>query len=539
MRRCFRLLSGALLALTATTVLADGVVSNGSFESPALAAGAYQYSPSGATWSFGNNGSGGSGLTAANSGFTSGAPEIPLGNQVAFLQNQGYVSQQVPYSPNSILTFTATQRVNYGSAQTIQVLVNGVAQPFVLGDRNGASTTYFVTPPTDRYDTYAVKLSAICTGGCPSTVTLKIAGTVASGDATAFIDTVDISTPSNHAYGFWDPGLTTATWRSDYPTATASPTYGACYFQNSADPSMQLNCKSPSIATYPNTNWYTSTDYVQGGHYWQLAWNSEWYNNSSCASGPPDQSIPMVGSFRAPGAYMGVQSIYNPLGYYTNFIGFSYTTGTLGTGCIPYQSFGANARHGNGKPLAILDKAGYYRPSLSFYAAPSANNNSAAIGCARLLLVLGGFDDNIDRFLFIDLDCRNLSPEPNTFITGETWNWPIKNSSYYPGAYASFIGASNANSMCGLNLPAMSLLNASSGGTYSVDLYKLVSCVASQPAQATTHNGTSYMIYPWYGSAQLNQLPDPVIINRVEFVLESSEAGSQNLGVTYNQMNIR
>ena len=528
----------ALLSLLlSTTALADGVVSNGSFEQPALSAGSFSYSPAGSTWTFGSNGSGGAGISSANSGFTAGAPEVPLGQQVAFLQNQGTISQQVPYASNAILTFNATQRVNYGSAQSIQVLVNGVAQPIVLGGRNGAATVNAITPPADRYDTYAVKLSTPCSPmGCPSTVTLTMAGTVSSGDATAFIDTVDITTPANHGYGLWDPSANLATWRSDYATSTNAPTYGPCLFASTGDQT-QRPCKSPNIS-YPNANWYSSSAYAAGGHFWQLAWNDEPYNvanNPSCASGPPDQSLPMVSAFRAPGAYLGIQPVSDPFGNTYNTIGFTYgTRGSTASGCIPYQSFGANSRHGNGKPIALMDKAGTYRPQLSFYANAAANNNAAAIGCARLVLTLGGFQDNIDRFLFVDLDCLNISPEPAVFYPGISWNWPIKDSSYYPGAMSAFIGTTVANSRCGLSLPTMSLTSAGSGGFYSVDLYKLVSCVAAQaPVDAGDGKGP---VYPWFGPAQLNQLPDPVIVTRVEWALESQDDGTHsNLGVSYSR----
>ncbi|MFC4763894.1 hypothetical protein [Dyella koreensis] len=540
-----RKISSALIALPlllmSAMASADGVIANGSFEQPALSAGSFQYSPAGSSWTFGSNGSGGAGISTANSGFTSGAPEVPLGKQVAFLQNQGFVSQQVPYSNNAILTFNATQRVNYGSQQSIQVLVNGVAQSITLGNRTGATSVTSITPPADRYNTYAVKLNMPCgPTGCPSTVTVAIAGTVASGDATAFIDTADITTPSNHAYGLWDPSASLATWRSDYATNTNSPTYGVCLFASATDQT-QRACKSPNIS-YPSSNWYSSSGYAAGGYFWQLAWNDEPYNsatNPSCASGPPDQSLPMVSTFRAAGAYLGIQAITDPFGSNYNNIGFSYgTRGSVANGCIPYQSFGANARHGNGKPIALMDKAGTYRPKLSFYANPAANNNAAAIGCARLVLTLGGFQDNIDRFLFVDLDCLNIPPEPATFYPGISWNWPIKDSSYYPGALSLFIGTTVANSRCGLSLPTMSLTNPGSGGFYSFDIYKLVSCAAAQAP--VDYNDGRGPIYPWFGSAQLTQLPDPVIVTRVEWALESQDDSTNaNLGVSYSRPNVQ
>ncbi|MFM7315524.1 MAG: beta strand repeat-containing protein, partial [bacterium] len=67
------------------------LVQNSGFESPGLGSGssAYQYNPTGASWTF----TGTSGISGNGSGFTSGNPSAPAGGQVAFLQETGVMSQ--------------------------------------------------------------------------------------------------------------------------------------------------------------------------------------------------------------------------------------------------------------------------------------------------------------------------------------------------------------------------------------------------------------------------------------------------------------
>ncbi len=56
------------------------------FELPAVAAGAYQYDPTGSPWTF----SGYAGVAGNGSAFTTGNPNAPQGSQVAFIQNYGF-----------------------------------------------------------------------------------------------------------------------------------------------------------------------------------------------------------------------------------------------------------------------------------------------------------------------------------------------------------------------------------------------------------------------------------------------------------------
>ena len=77
------------------------------FEQPSVGAGKFQYDPAGSSWAF----SGSTGISADNSGFTSGNPPAPQGTQVAFLQETGSFSQAVGFAAGSyVLTFDVAQR---------------------------------------------------------------------------------------------------------------------------------------------------------------------------------------------------------------------------------------------------------------------------------------------------------------------------------------------------------------------------------------------------------------------------------------------
>jgi hypothetical protein len=120
--------ASALSAQAYVTPLGDP-----SFEAPNVGSGV-QFNPTGTAWTF----SGTSGIAGNGSSLTSGNPSAPDGNQVAFLQGTGSVSQTVNFSlaAGGWLSFEAAQ--TSGSNQTIQVLVNGV----VVGTFTPSGTDY-------------------------------------------------------------------------------------------------------------------------------------------------------------------------------------------------------------------------------------------------------------------------------------------------------------------------------------------------------------------------------------------------------------
>jgi hypothetical protein len=163
---CLTLLTCLALASQAS---AQSVVDPG-FEKPVQAAGKFSYRPTTSAWTF----TGGSGLSANYSGFTSNNPVAPQGSQVALIQNIGSISQTVsfPAAGSFILTMKACQR-NY-------------PQPF--GHQNFAvaidgQVAANITPGGTTYQTYYVLLPSVAAGDH----VLAISGlNSAGGDNTAF-----------------------------------------------------------------------------------------------------------------------------------------------------------------------------------------------------------------------------------------------------------------------------------------------------------------------------------------------------------------
>src|SRR3954451_20383223 len=99
------------------------------FEKPAQGFGTFAYRPTGSAWTFTTN----AGLSASGSGFSRNNPVAPEGNQVAFIQATGTVSQtvKVPAAGTYMLTVQAAQR-NYPQpfgVQKVAVAIDGqVAQ---------------------------------------------------------------------------------------------------------------------------------------------------------------------------------------------------------------------------------------------------------------------------------------------------------------------------------------------------------------------------------------------------------------------------
>ena len=176
----FKLLSSQAAFFSAPVV-------NSGFETPALGAGQFQYSPSGGTWTFANGG----GISSNGSGFTSGNAVAPEGTQVAFLQgSEATITQQVSGFQAGVsysVVFAAAQRGNCCNAggQDFRVYIDNT----LLGTFHPSSIYYY------DYETATFTVPA-------GTHTLKFAAVnPLGGDHTAFIDNVRISGSSNGGTG--------------------------------------------------------------------------------------------------------------------------------------------------------------------------------------------------------------------------------------------------------------------------------------------------------------------------------------------------
>lgn len=186
-------------ALSASLVLATwaphaAALSNFQFENPNVGTTWLIY-PANSGWTFDQNGWA-SGIAATTPGnlFTSGNNFFETG-QVAFIQNQGRMSQQLRLKPGEtyVVTLSAAQRTNSQlGTQTVRVVVSGGSFSrqwnFTPTDTTTGQFQHFVSPsftvPTDRQYTLAFEGAG---GG--------------GSDYTAFIDNVAVNKVTELTWG--------------------------------------------------------------------------------------------------------------------------------------------------------------------------------------------------------------------------------------------------------------------------------------------------------------------------------------------------
>ncbi len=126
------------------------------------------------------------------SGFTNNNPNAPQGQQVAFIQGQGSITQAVAFAAAGSYQITVSAAQRGSNTQDFQVLVDGVAV-----------TTF--QPTGSSYRTYATTAFTVSAG----THTISLRGlNSAGGDNTAFFDAVSLtalatSTPGGASATRW------------------------------------------------------------------------------------------------------------------------------------------------------------------------------------------------------------------------------------------------------------------------------------------------------------------------------------------------
>ena len=171
------------VTVTVTGAYDAPVIANASFETPVLANGlaGYAYNPSGAGWTFAGLSGDGSGLERTGSAF--GAPET-AGKQAAFVQNTGFLQQQVAIEAGDYtLSLAAAAR---GAQQVGGITGGNPVKVFLDGVEIGSFTPSSATQFDEQRMNFTVQNSGIHTlrfeGQTPST----------NNDATTFIDAVTI-----------------------------------------------------------------------------------------------------------------------------------------------------------------------------------------------------------------------------------------------------------------------------------------------------------------------------------------------------------
>jgi len=182
--------NGQLLikATIGTTLTPNG---GGGFETPAVGNGNYQNNPTGAGWTF----SGSTGISGNGSALTSGNPNAPEGNQVAFLQ--GSSTSSITQSVDG-LTPGVSYAVRFSAAQRANCCGNGGEgfQIFVTDSTLGSILLGTFHPSgTDYQDYSTITFSPTQEGHSHQ---LRFVGLNPSGaDNTALIDNVRITIIDN------------------------------------------------------------------------------------------------------------------------------------------------------------------------------------------------------------------------------------------------------------------------------------------------------------------------------------------------------
>jgi PKD repeat protein len=183
---------------------------DGSFEATGVGGSgysAYVYNPAYPNFNF----AGSSGLAGNGSGFTASNPSAPGGAQVAFIQQQGNVSTTLRFDGGSYrIKALIANRANWGSGQTVAVLIDGQA----VG---------FWTAGTNYVQAYSNSFSVSA-----GNHTLGLAGQ-SSADATLLVDQLGIEAVATSnavavgTFGFENPALSANTYSAfQYAPATVA-----------------------------------------------------------------------------------------------------------------------------------------------------------------------------------------------------------------------------------------------------------------------------------------------------------------------------
>ena len=183
-------------------------IENSSFESPNTRWGDYWYGGTSDGWTFTDQiAKSGSGIASNGSVFNN--PDALNGNNAAFIQGQGTISQSIYFAQGGdyTLSLLAAYRDGYNGSNPIAVLIDGV-------------NVGTITPTSTYYQLYQTSSFTVTAG----THTITFAGETAGGpDRTSFIDNVSIRSVNGNPIRIGDVDSTS----SDPLTVTLSVTNGS------------------------------------------------------------------------------------------------------------------------------------------------------------------------------------------------------------------------------------------------------------------------------------------------------------------------
>lgn len=256
-----------LVDQVAVTQQTGGLADSG-FEQQTTGAKGFSYNPTGSVWTF----NGTSGVTANNSVFTRGNENTAQGSQVAFLQNNGSISQTVSLATGTyVLEFTAAQRANFGGNQTFQVKVDGV----IVGSFNSITGS-----------SYSLQSTSSFTVGYGSHIITFQGTNLNGGDNTIFLDQVFVTQQASNLSdsGFEQLALASGSF-SYIPSGSAWQFVGTSGVASNASGFTAGNANSPQgsqVAFLQNTGSISQTVAMVQGTY-QLTFSAAQRSNVTSA----------------------------------------------------------------------------------------------------------------------------------------------------------------------------------------------------------------------------------------------------------------
>ncbi len=249
---------------------------------------------------------------------------------------------------------------------------------------------------------------------------------------------------------------------------------------------------------------YSQSPYFEIGtpdqFYWVIGANDD-PSFDQCNEGPPNLSHPVL-PFNSPidGIYkVGMEDVLTgsevrkrmQLGIYNSQHDFFCSAIGGFNFSIPFLSVGAQKERGNGSAvgtIAAINNGGMglleFKIRISSFVPFDCpvNMTDKCIGTTHIGSHAGIFAiaswNNVHHLLFLELIrtgvVTTLTTPSNSF-----WNWPVKDSFYYPGAnVVIFTAGENLQQSCGIDYPALDP-NSNSFTNYAIDIGGLFRCAKS------------------------------------------------------------
>lgn len=297
---------------------------------------------------------------------------------------------------------------------------------------------------------------------------------------------------------FWDQGFKDGAWRTDFISDLAgTPLSPLTYDSNCLFP--ELLCGNSPLVGEP-----TSAGTSAGGpedRYWVVSINNEpafenLIGGSVAVTGVPGQAHPLPQS--------GQMWTYYPESFtvqvdteagedfprahmIVRHMGPTNSHDEKGAGGIPFVSVGAQANRGNGDAVGVLNKPlGPHNVRFTANLFDWKNSDDSVMWA--FLYAISAWPDEagniIQRGVFLTLKHMGEDSDysaPDNPGHPFDWNWPIRESFFYPGVDWGFIDSEDLNSgpaawHCGFTVPAMT--EKLTDYRFNVDLQKLFECAS-------------------------------------------------------------